>query len=53
MGKNQFEMVAVTTGESEKGFTEIVDSKANNLLTANIGTKGAYTLLMMMKNKSE
>ncbi|CAN5613219.1 efflux RND transporter periplasmic adaptor subunit [soil metagenome] len=51
--KNQFEMVAVTVGESEKGFSEIINPQANNLLTADIVTKGAYTLLMMMKNKSE
>lgn len=53
VGKNQFEMVEVTAGENENGFTEIVDSKANNLIAADIVIKGAYTLLMMMKNKSE
>ncbi len=53
LGKDQFEMVEVTAGESEKGFSEIVNPQAKNLLTAAIVTKGAYTLLMMMKNKSE
>ncbi len=46
----QFEMKEVTVGNSENGFTEITDS---NLKDATIVTKGAYSLLMKMKNLEE
>jgi cobalt-zinc-cadmium efflux system membrane fusion protein len=49
--KNNFEMVPVTTGSVEKGFIEILD--AEKLLAKNIVTKGAYSILMKTKNKSE
>ena len=48
-GKNKFEMIETETGESENGFTEIV-SKAD-LSGKEIVTKGAYALLMSLKNK--
>jgi cobalt-zinc-cadmium efflux system membrane fusion protein len=50
---NQFEMMEVTAGESENGFTEIVLLPNSDLVTADFVTKGAYSLLMMMKNKAE
>jgi cobalt-zinc-cadmium efflux system membrane fusion protein len=52
-GNNQFEMTEVTTGESENGFTEIIIPANSDLATAEFVTKGAYSLLMMMKNKAE
>lgn len=51
--KNQFEMIAVTIGENENGFTEIILPETNELAKANFVTKAAYSLLMMMKNKAE
>ncbi len=50
-GKNKFEMIETETGENENGFTEIV-SKAD-LSGKEIVTKGAYALLMSLKNKEE
>ncbi|MDB5275732.1 MAG: rane fusion protein cobalt-zinc-cadmium efflux system [Ferruginibacter sp.] len=52
-GNNQFEMTEITTGESENGFTEITIPANSDLATAEFVTKGAYSLLMMMKNKAE
>ena len=46
----QFEMKEITVGNSENGFTEIL---SDNLNEASIVTKGAYTLLMKMKNTEE
>ena len=51
IGKNKFEMIETDTGESENGFTDIV-SKAD-LRGKEIVTKGAYALLMSLKNKEE
>ena len=50
---SQFEMVEVTAGESENGFTEIILPLNSDLAAADFVTKGAYSLLMMMKNKAE
>jgi len=50
-GKNAFEMVEVATGKRENGFTEIISK--NDLLQKSVVTKGAYTLLMSLKNKEE
>jgi cobalt-zinc-cadmium efflux system membrane fusion protein len=50
-GKNKFEMIEIETGITENGFTEII-SKAD-LSGKTIVTKGAYTLLMSLKNKEE
>lgn len=53
IGGGRFEMIPVTTGESENGFTAIVlpakDMDPNTVFV----TSGAYSLLMMMKNKAE
>lgn len=46
----QFEMKEVAVGNSENGFTEIV---SDDLTAATVVTKGAYSLLMKMKNIEE
>lgn len=51
--KNQFEMKEVMTGENKNGYTEIILPRGSNLLQADMVLKGAYSLLMMMKNKDE
>ncbi|MEO7209828.1 MAG: efflux RND transporter periplasmic adaptor subunit [Chitinophagaceae bacterium] len=50
-GKNTYEMVEVEMGNGENGFTEISSSK--DLSGKSIVMKGAYTLLMTLKNMSE
>ena len=52
-GNNQFDMLEVTAGESENGFTEIIFRSTEDMRKADFVTKGAYSLLMMMKNKAE
>ncbi|TFF40688.1 efflux RND transporter periplasmic adaptor subunit [Mucilaginibacter psychrotolerans] len=52
-GPRQFEMTPVNTGESENGFTEILSPTKDMTSNAVFVTKGAYSLLMMMKNKAE
>lgn len=51
-GKNQFEMIEVETGEHDKGMISIVSSK-KPLESMSVVEKGAYTLLMAMKNSGE
>ncbi|MFV5703194.1 efflux RND transporter periplasmic adaptor subunit [Flavobacterium sp. XS2P12] len=46
----QFEMKEVTTGNTENGFTEIISEDLNE---TTIVIKGAYSLLMKMKNMEE
>jgi len=48
---NQFEMLQVQTGNTENNFTEIIG--ADSLANQTFVTKGAYNLLMTMKNKNE
>ncbi len=49
--KNTFEMIEVKLGNTENGFTEVrMDESFYN---SNIVTKGAYNLLMHLKNKEE
>jgi cobalt-zinc-cadmium efflux system membrane fusion protein len=50
---HQFEMVEINTGESDNGYTEVEVPEKSGLLGNNFVTKGAYSLLMMMKNKAE
>ncbi len=50
-GKNKFEMREIEIGKSENGFTEIVSEK--DLSGKTLVTKGAYILLMSLKNKEE
>lgn len=47
----QFEMLQVETGNTENGFTEIL--QADQVAKETFVTKGAYSLLMGLKNKSE
>jgi cobalt-zinc-cadmium efflux system membrane fusion protein len=47
----QFEMTEVQIGNTEKGLTEII--KTENLNDQAFVIKGAYSLLMSLKNKSE
>jgi len=50
-GNNQFEMQEVKTGNSENGYVAILN--AENLKNQKVVTKGAYTLLMALKNEGE
>ena len=50
-GNKQYEMTAVTLGNTENGFTEI--KSANDFADKSIVLKGAYSLLMKMKNMEE
>ncbi|WP_433630011.1 efflux RND transporter periplasmic adaptor subunit [Chryseobacterium cucumeris] len=51
LGKSNYKMIPVVTGISDDQFTEIV--KADALKDKKIVQKGAYSLLMMLKNKAE
>ena len=51
MGSNEFQMIEVQIGESEGDFIEI--KYAGPLLEKKIVTKGAYALLMTIKNIEE
>jgi cobalt-zinc-cadmium efflux system membrane fusion protein len=46
-----YQLVEVTTGTSENGYIEI--QNGDDLKTKKVVTKGAYTLLMKLKNKSD
>jgi cobalt-zinc-cadmium efflux system membrane fusion protein len=50
-GKNKFVMIETETGISENGLTEIISGA--DLTGKEMVTKGAYTLLMSLKNKEE
>jgi membrane fusion protein, heavy metal efflux system len=50
---NQFEMMAVETGTVQNGKVEIKLGTNNDLLKNSFVTKGAYTLLMKMKNTED
>ena len=50
-GNKQYEMAEVGVGNSENGFTEI--ASATDFANKNIVIKGAYSLLMKMKNTEE
>ncbi len=52
-GDSQYEMVEVVVGETENEFTEIMLPANSSLANEDFVTKGAYSLLMMMKNKAE
>ncbi|MGU3375795.1 efflux RND transporter periplasmic adaptor subunit [Chryseobacterium sp. M5A1_1a] len=51
LGQSKYKMIPVVTGISDDQFTEIV--KADFLKDMKIVQKGAYSLLMMLKNKAE
>jgi cobalt-zinc-cadmium efflux system membrane fusion protein len=48
---NSFEMTPVKTGTIENGYVEVIN--ADRFKGKQLVTKGAYTLLMTLKNKSE
>ena len=50
-GKNKFEMAPVIIGINEKGFVEV--KNAGVFKGKQIVTKGAYTLLMKLKNTGD
>jgi len=49
--ETRFTILEVKTGDSENGFVEIISGE--NLIDKKIVVKGAYNLLMAMKNKVE
>jgi cobalt-zinc-cadmium efflux system membrane fusion protein len=51
LGKNEFQLLAVDTGESENGWIVIKNSAV--VANKNLVTTGAYPLLMQLKNTSE
>ncbi len=51
--KLQFELVEIKKGSSENGFTEVISLDGKDFSNSSIVTKGAYSLLMQLKNKSE
>ncbi|MGZ3867184.1 MAG: efflux RND transporter periplasmic adaptor subunit [Bacteroidia bacterium] len=52
-GKNEFEMIEVKRGNSTGNYTEIAPAKHESLESKKLVTKGAYAILMQMKNSSE
>lgn len=53
IGNKQFEIIEVKRGGSENNFTEINAIDGKDLSNSKIVIKGAYSLLMQLKNKSE
>lgn len=53
IGKQKFVMTEVKVGETENGLTEILMTEKDLNTTASYVIKGAYTLLMMLKNEAE
>lgn len=51
--KNEFELVEIKKGSSENNYTEINSVDGKDLSNSSIVVKGAYSLLMQLKNKSE
>jgi membrane fusion protein, heavy metal efflux system len=51
ISEKQFKMTAINTGNEEGGFVEIKESES--LVDKIFAVKGAYTLLMALKNKAE
>jgi len=50
VAKQQYVLTEVNIGDTENGVTEILLTEKD---PANFVTKGAYTLLMMLKNEAE
>jgi cobalt-zinc-cadmium efflux system membrane fusion protein len=50
---NKYQMQEVTTQNNENGFTQITFSDSTDMRNKLFVTKGAYTLLMKMKNQEE
>jgi cobalt-zinc-cadmium efflux system membrane fusion protein len=52
-GKNQFELIEIKKGSTETNFTEVNTLDGKDLSGYEVVTKGAYSLLMQLKNTSE
>lgn len=52
-GNNRFDMLEVKKGSSENNFTEIITIDGKDIFDSQFVIKGAYSLLMQLKNKSE
>ncbi len=52
-GAYQFEMIAIRTGNSDGGYTEVILPEGTITTNARIVIKGAYDLLSKMKNSEE
>ncbi len=50
---NKYEMQEVTTQNNENGYTQIIFADSTDMKNKTFVTKGAYTLLMKMKNAAE
>ncbi len=51
--KNNFEMIEIQKGSTENNFTEITGASGREVAQLKIVVKGAYSLLMQLKNTSE
>lgn len=51
LGNGRYQMIEIGTGSSADGMTEILESE--NLLEKKIVTKGAYALLMKLRNTAD
>jgi len=51
--KNKYEMQEITTANTENGFTQITFADSTDISNKTFVIKGAYTLLMKMKNAEE
>lgn len=52
-GNNQFDMLEIKKDNSENGFTEINSIDGKDISNSQFVIKGAYSLLMQLKNKSD
>jgi cobalt-zinc-cadmium efflux system membrane fusion protein len=52
-GNNRFDMLEIKRGSSENNFTEINTIDGKDISDLQFVIKGAYSLLMQLKNKSE
>lgn len=50
---NDFEMQEIKIGNSENNYTEIISDNIHSIIHKKIVVKGAYQLLMALKNKEE
>ncbi len=50
---NKYEMIEVTTQNNENGYTQIIFADSTDMKNKTFVIKGAYTLLMKMKNAGE
>ena len=52
-GNKQFELLEIKKGSTETNFTEVITLDGKDLSGFEVVTKGAYSLLMQLKNTSE